>query len=296
MEVMDGVIVMDKPSGISSHGAVGAMRRIAGTRRVGHLGTLDPIATGVLPLVIGTATRLSQFFLGHDRAYESWVQCGFSTDTYDRAGEIIGERLDVRLDRERLESILTGFRGVQLQMPPAISAKKIGGVPAYKLARQKKPVDLKPIEIEIYELDLLAIEADRFHIRTRCSSGTYIRTLAHEIGRALGCGAHVDELRRTAVGEFSLADARTTEQLETLSGEGRLEEAMVAPADLLPEMPAQRVDHTAAGRIANGRDFEIAAFPSSTPAKRVKAISPEGRLLAIGELKLPTLYHPIIVF
>ena len=181
-------------------------------------------------------------------------------------------------------------------MPPAISAKKIGGVPAYKLARQKKPVDLKPVEIEIYELDLSAIEADRFHIRTRCSSGTYIRRLAHEIGRALGCGAHVDELRRTAVGEFSLADARTTEQLETLSGEGRLEEAMVAPADLLPEMPAQRVDHTAAGRIANGRDFEIAAFPSNTPAKRVKAISPEGRLLAIGELKLPTIYHPIIVF
>ena len=181
-------------------------------------------------------------------------------------------------------------------MPPAISAKKIGGVPAYKLARQKKPVDLKPVEIEIYDLDLLAIEGNRFHIRTRCSSGTYIRTLAHEIGRALGCGAHVGELRRTAVGEFSLADARTKEQLETLSGEGRLEEAMVAPADLLPEMPAQRVDHTAAGRIANGRDFEIAAFPSSTPAKRVKAISLEGRLLAIGELKLPTLYHPIIVF
>lgn len=296
MEVMDGVIVMDKPSGISSHGAVGAMRRIAGTRRVGHLGTLDPIATGVLPLVIGTATRLSQFFLGHDRAYESWVRCGFATDTYDRAGEMIGEWRDVRLDRERLEGILAGFRGAQLQMPPAISAKKIGGVPAYKLARQKKPVDLKPVEIEIYELDLLAIEIDRFHIRARCSSGTYIRTLAHEIGRALGCGAHVDELRRTAVGEFRLADARTTEQLETLSGEGRLEEAMVAPADLLPEMPAQRVDHTAAGRIANGRDFEIAAFPSRTPAKRVKAISPEGRLLAIGELKLPTLYHPIIVF
>ena len=296
MEVMDGVIVMDKPSGISSHGAVGAMRRIAGTRRVGHLGTLDPIATGVLPLVIGTATRLSQFFLGHDRAYESWVQCGFATDSYDRAGEIVGERRQVRLGRERLEEILAGFRGVQLQMPPAISAKKIGGVPAYKLARQKKPVDLKPVEIEIYELDLLAIEADRFHIRTRCSSGTYIRTLAHEIGRALGCGAHVDELRRTAVGEFRLADARTTEQLETLSGEGRLEEAIVAPADLLPEMPAQRVDHTAAGRIANGRDFEITAFPSSKPAKRVKAISPEGRLLAIGELKLPTIYHPIIVF
>jgi tRNA pseudouridine55 synthase len=296
MEVMDGVIIFDKPSGISSHGAVGMMRRIAGTRRVGHLGTLDPIATGVLPLVLGSATRLSQFFLGHDRAYESWVQCGFATDSYDRAGEMVGERHEVQLDPQQLETILAKYRGPQSQMPPAISAKKIGGVPAYKLARQNKPVVLQPSDIEIYELELLAIEGSRFHIHVRCSSGTYIRTLAHEIGRELGCGAHVDELRRTAVGEFSLANAHTQDQLELLGTDGRLAEAMVAPADLLPEMPAQRVDHTAAGRIANGRDFEIAAFPSNPPARRVKAISPEGRLLAIGELKLPTLYHPIIVF
>jgi tRNA pseudouridine55 synthase len=120
--------------------------------------------------------------------------------------------------------------------------------------------------------------------------------LAHEIGRELGCGAHIDELRRTAVGEFSLADSYTMEQLEALKDEGRLDDAVVAPGKLLPEMPSQYVDHTAAGRIANGRDFEVAAFPSSTPARRVKAISPDGRLLAIGELKLPTLYHPIIVF
>lgn len=272
------------------------LRRIAGTKRVGHLGTLDPIATGVLPLVIGSATRLSQFFLGHDRAYEAWVQCGFSTDSYDRAGEIVGEKHDVELDAAELESILAKYRGPQSQMPPAVSAKKIGGVPAYKLARQKKPVELKPVDIEIYELELLAVEGTRFQIRVRCSSGTYIRTLAHEIGQDLGCGAHIDELRRTAVGEFTLPDARTKEQLEELSGEGRLGEAMVAPADLLPEMPSQHVDHTAAGLIANGRDFEIAAFPTNPPARRVKAISPEGRLLAIGELKLPTLYHPIIVF
>ena len=293
---MDGVFVLDKAGGISSHDAVGAMRRIAGTRRVGHLGTLDPIATGVLPLVVGKATRLSQFFLGHDRAYEAWIRCGFATDSYDRAGETVGDRCQVELDPERIEEVLEQFRGKILQTPPAVSAKKIGGVPSYKLARQQKSVDLPPVEVEIYELDLLRTEGDRFQIHVRCSTGTYVRTLAHELGLRLGCGAHVDELRRTAVGEFRLADARTKAELESLSREGRLDEAIVPSEELLPEMPAQRVDRNAAARIANGQDFEIASFPSASPAPRVKAIGPNGRLLAIGELKLPTLYHPMIVF
>ncbi len=293
---MDGVFVLDKAGGISSHDAVGAMRRIAGTRRVGHLGTLDPIATGVLPLVVGKATRLSQFFLGHDRAYEAWIRCGFATDSYDRAGETVGERRQVKLDPERVEEVLSEFRGTIAQTPPAVSAKKIGGVPAYKLARQQKPVDLPPVEVEIYELDLLRTEGDQFQIHVRCSAGTYIRTLAHEVGLRLGCGAHVDELRRTAVGEFRLTDARTKTELESLSREGRLGEAIVPSEALLPEMPAQRVDRNAALRIANGQDFEIASFPLIPPARRVKAIGPDGRLLAIGELKLPSVYHPMIVF
>lgn len=293
---MDGVFVLDKAGGISSHDAVGAMRRIAGTRRVGHLGTLDPIATGVLPLVVGKATRLSQFFLGHDRAYEAWIRCGFATDSYDRAGEMVGERREVELDLERIEEVLEPFRGKIMQTPPAVSAKKIGGVPAYKLARQQKPVALQPVEVEIYELRLLATEGDRFQIQVRCSTGTYIRTLAHEIGLRLGCGAHVDELRRTAVGEFNLTDARTKAQLESLGLEGRLGEAIVPSAELLPEMPAQWVDSNAAARIAHGQDFKIASFPSPSLPSRVKAIGPDGRLLAIGELKLPTVYHPMIVF
>lgn len=293
---MDGVFVLDKPGGISSHDAVGAMRRIAGTRRVGHLGTLDPIATGVLPLVVGRATRLSQFFLGHDRAYEAWIRCGFSTASYDRAGEMVGEQQKVELDPRLVEEALSQFRGRQLQMPPAVSAKKIKGVPAYKLARQNKTVELEPVEIEIYELELLETVGDRFRIHVRCSAGTYIRTLAHEVGIKLGCGAHIDELRRTAVGEFGLDAARTKEQLQTLSDEGRLEEAMVCPEELLPELPARRVDQNAATRISHGQDFEVAAFLTGSPAMRVKAISADGRLLAIGELKLPTRYHPIIVF
>jgi tRNA pseudouridine55 synthase len=296
MEAMDGVFVLDKAGGISSHDAVGAMRRIAGTRRIGHLGTLDPIATGVLPLVVGKATRLSQFYLGHDRAYEAWVRCGFATDSYDRAGQMAGERRQFELDPERIEEILGQFRGKILQTPPAVSAKKIGGVPAYKLARQQKPVELQAVEVEIYELNLLRTEGDRFQIHVRCSAGTYIRTLAHEVGLRLGCGAHVDELRRTAVGEFNLASARTKGELESLSLAGRLGEAIVPSEELLPELPAQRVDRNAAARIAQGRDFEIASFPSGLPARRVKAIGPDGRLLAIGELKLPALYHPMIVF
>ena len=272
------------------------MRRIAGTRRVGHLGTLDPIATGVLPLVVGKATRLSQFFLGHDRAYEAWVRCGFATDSYDRAGEAVGDRRQVTLDPERIEEVLRQFRGRILQTPPAVSAKKIGGVPAYKLARRQEPVNLPPVEVEIYDLDLLQIQSDRFQVYVRCSAGTYIRSLAHEVGLGLGCGAHVDELRRTAVGEFCLTEARTKTELESLSRQGRLDEAIVPSEQLLPEMPAHRVDRNAAVRIAHGQDFEVASFPSGPPASKVKAIGPDGRLLAIGELKLPAIYHPMIVF
>ncbi len=293
---MDGVFVLDKPAGISSHDAVGMLRRIAGTRRVGHLGTLDPIATGVLPLVVGKATRLSQFFLGHDRAYEAWIRCGFATDSYDRAGEPVGEPQPVALDRERLEEALAEFRGEIEQVPPAVSAKKINGVPAYKLARRNEAVELDPVSVEVYELELLDVEEDRFRIRVRCSTGTYIRTLAHDVGQKLGCGAHVDELRRTAVGEFDLSQARTKEELEQLSSDDRLEEALVASTELLPEMPAQYVDQLTATRISHGQDFQVAAFPTAQPARRVKAIDGEGRLLAIGELKLPTLYHPIVVF
>lgn len=293
---MDGVVVVDKPAGISSHTAVQRMRRLAGIKRIGHLGTLDPLGTGVLPLVVGRATRLSQFFLRHDRAYEATIRCGFSTSTYDCEGEATSEPQEVELDRGRLEAALDAYRGTFPQTPPAVSAKKIDGIRAYKLVRQEKAVELEPVEVTIHELELKEVEGDRFSIRMRCGAGAYVRSVAHDVGRELGCGAHVETLRRTAMGEFNLDMAYRFEQLEELAEDGRLSEALVDAARLLPEFPACRVDEEAAGRIAHGREFHISRFSPAATAKRIKAIGPDGRLLAIGELRLPGAYHPAIVF
>ena len=281
---------------MSSHDVVQRVRRITGIKRVGHLGTLDPLGTGVLPVVIGQATRLSQFFLKHDREYEATVRCGFATSTYDREGEPTTEPVSVELERGQILDALEGFNGEVLQTPPQVSAKKIGGVPAYKLARQNKPVALEPVRVQFYELELLEVHQETFRLRILCSAGSYVRSLAHDLGAHLGCGAHVEELRRTTMGEFDLSQARSLPELEELAKEGRLEEALVPSRDLLPEMPAQYVDEPSAAKIAHGRDFRVTAFPIEPPAKRVKAISSGGRLLAIGELRLPGLYHPIVVF
>jgi tRNA pseudouridine55 synthase len=296
MKGMDGVVVLDKPAGISSHDAVQRLRKLLGVRRVGHLGTLDPLATGVLPLVVGKATRLSQFFLQHDRCYEATIRIGFATTTYDSAGEPLGEATPFDANPEEIDSALNAFRGRIRQTPPPVSAKKIGGVPAYKLARKNVEVNLEPVEIEVYQLDLLSAAGDSIRIRMRCSGGTYVRSLAHDLGAMLGPGGHITQLRRTSVGDLDLSIAHTFDQLETLKAEGRLKEAFVDPSRLLPEIPALRVDQAAATRILHGRDFNVLAFPSGQAARRVMAIGPDGSLLAIGELRLSQTYHPIVVF
>lgn len=293
---MDGVIVVDKPVGWTSHDVVGKMRRIAGTKRIGHLGTLDPLATGVLPLVVNRATRLAQFYTKSDKRYEAVVRFGFSTDTYDREGSPASEKTEVHLDRARLEEILTEFRGPISQVPPAVSAKKIGGVPAYKLARKQVVVEMKPVDIEIYSLELVECGEDHIRIEVDCSAGTYVRSLAHDIGQRLGCGGFVDQLRRTLSGDFTIAQARTIPELEELSKEGRLMEALVPSVSLLPEMPNEMVDTLTLGQIRQGRDFRVSPFRVQRNAKYVKAVGPDGNLVAIGEVKLPNLYHPILVF
>jgi tRNA pseudouridine55 synthase len=292
---MDGIIVLDKPRGISSHDAVQKMRRIAGIKRIGHLGTLDPIGTGVLPLVLGRATRLSRFFLNHDRAYEADIRFGFATDTYDACGEPVGEKQDVRIDAARLEELIAGFRGRLSQKPPPVSAKKIGGVPAYKLARKKQPVELEAVDVEVYEFTLREMEGSLARVTVRCSAGTYLRSLAHELGQRLGCGAHVEALRRTAMGEFTLERAKTVEQLEDLRRQERLAEALLALTAVLPEIPTERVDAATAAQIGHGRDFRVSPYGNRKGAKQVKAVDPQGRLVAIAEARLPLLYHPIVV-
>jgi len=293
---LDGVIVVNKPAAWTSHDVVAKMRGIAGTKSVGHLGTLDPIATGVLPVMVGQSTRLARYFDKSEKAYEAVIRFGFATTTYDREGEPLAPPVDVTITAEQIEACLAPMRGEIDQMPPPISAKKIGGVPAYKLARKNQPVELSPVRISIYELTLLSAEGDRARLRVRCSAGTYIRSIAHDLGIKLGCGAHVQDLVRTASGEFTLAQSRTLDELQSLKNEGCLAEALLPMADLLPHFPRVGIDDLTSRQIRQGRDFSVSPFRANPHAEHVKAIDPSGNLVAIGQIALPHIYHPVVVF
>ncbi len=292
---MDGVIVVDKPEGWTSHDVVAKVRGIARTRRIGHLGTLDPIATGVLPLVLEKATRLAQFYTRSDKIYEGAVRFGWATDTYDRAGAQVGEKRDVQVDAAELAALLERFRGEIWQTPPPVSAKKIGGKRAYDLARQALAVELEPVKVSIYELVLLSVEGAVVRLRAHCSGGTYMRSLAHDLGQLVGYGAHLEELRRAASAEFEIAEARTLEQLQSLAAEDRLVDAIVPASKMLPGMPAVYVDDVTLAHIRHGQNFPASPFRSEAASKYVKALSRQGDLVAIGEAVLPNLYHPVVV-
>jgi tRNA pseudouridine55 synthase len=272
------------------------MRRLSNMKKVGHLGTLDPIATGVLPLVIGRATRLAQFYTHRDKVYDAVIRFGFSTDTYDRAGVATSPEVAPPVfDAETIEPYLEQFRGKLLQTPPAVSAKKVDGRPAYELARKNIAVELTPVEVQIYELTLLGIEGSDIRVRAHCSAGTYLRAIAHELGRAVGCGAHLFQLRRVESGEFTLEGANSLEALQDLASAGRLSEALIPPAQLLPQFPSEHVDAAVEAQIRQGRDFPVSPFRVQKGAQYVKAVSHAGDLVAIGEVRLPNLYHPIVV-
>ena len=230
MNPMDGAVILDKPAGITSFGAVRRVRSLIGGGKVGHVGTLDPLGTGVLPMLVGRATRLARFYLGHEREYVAGIRFGWATTTYDRDGEAVREPVDVELERPLLEELFETYRGTLSQTPPQVSAKKVDGVRAYKLARKRRPVRLDPVSVEIRELELLEVDGSLAVVRCLCSAGTYIRSLAHDLGQEMGCGAHVASLRRTLVGEFSLENAHTLESLESMREAGRIEEAVLSPA------------------------------------------------------------------
>ncbi len=293
---MDGAVILDKPSGITSFMAVRKLRRLLDGAKVGHVGTLDPLGTGVLPMLVGRATRLAQFYLGHKREYVADIRFGWATNTYDRDGEPLEEPVEIRLAASDLEEPLSRFRGVITQVPPPVSAKKIDGVRAYKLARSQKPVAPNPIQVEIHELELVAVDGAMARVRCFCSTGTYIRSLAHELGRIMGCGAHVAELRRTRVGEFSLEDAWTLQELEELRDDGCLDQAVLSPLDLLPEIPIHRVGYDEAARIRQGRNFRVSPFGQCRDAQIVKAVTHDGRLVCLGKAVTPRFYHPFVVF
>jgi tRNA pseudouridine55 synthase len=319
---MNAVLIIDKPSGFTSHDVVARVRRILNERAVGHLGTLDPMATGVLPLVIGNMTRLAQFYLKSEKSYEGVIRFGFATDTYDAEGEPAAPLEQPKLTLAQVRELATNFSGMIEQMPPPYSAKKIGGVPAYKLARKKQEVALKPVQVEIKQFEILSMKDALASFQARVASGTYMRSVAHDMGQLAGCGAHLQSLRRTAVAEFSLEDAHTLAELEQAAQnmnhrrnsnhlkvedeeknpgtvdreEERSSESLtdlfVHPRKLLPSFPAVTATDEMASRIRHGRPVNL---PELSRARQVKVFSGQRDLLAICTRVAGTLFHPNIV-
>jgi len=289
---MNGVLVVDKPKGLTSHDVVNRVRRVLQEKSVGHLGTLDPLATGVLPLVLGKLTRLAQFYNDSEKTYEGEIRFGFATDTYDADGDPVPPVLEVTPNFEQLKGVAAQFRGVIQQTPPPFSAKKIQGVPAYKLARQNRVVDLTPVQVEIKEFAILGVEGDRARFRARVASGTYIRSVAHEMGKVLGMGAHLAGLRRTAAAEFDLGDARSFEQIEAGAASGAPEQLFVHLRRVLPALPAVTATDECAAKIRAGRSVNL---PEMSRAPLVKVFYGQNQLIAIAQRVAGTLFHPKVV-
>jgi tRNA pseudouridine55 synthase len=310
----DGALVIDKPKGKTSHDVVDAVRHLAGFRQIGHLGTLDPLATGVLVLLLGRATRLVQFYVGRRKRYAAGFRFGFATDTYDSDGEAQGPDTAPSLDRPVLEKLAAERIGRFEQMPPSFSAKKVHGRPAYELARKKQIVELKPVVVELFEYRLTEVAGSIARFVIECSSGTYIRALAHEMGQRLGCGAHLAEITRTAVGEFSLEQAIKLEELAEAGRAGKLADYVIRLENLLPNFPRVNILPIVERRVRHGSKFTVTpghvqpgrveAPPGATSQldageprpPRLRVFSQQDKLIAIAEAVVPRTYQPIVVF
>lgn len=288
---MNGLLVLDKPTGITSHDVVSVVRRATGERSVGHLGTLDPLATGVLPLLLGRYTRLAQFFGAADKQYTGTIHFGWSTDSFDADGERTSEPQSLTRTFDELRQLASRFHGELDQLPPVFSAKKINGVPAYKLARAGKEAPVKPARITIHDLQFLSLEGELAGFCMHVSAGGYVRSVAHELGQLAGCGAHLASLRRTAAGPFALREAVAVSELKALSP-AEIEARLVHPRLLLPEMPAVTVDEAVTGRIRNGMQANV---PEFSRAPMVKLFTSQRDLLAIARRVAGTLVQPVVV-
>lgn len=290
---MNGLLVIDKPRGITSHDVVSLLRRITGERSIGHLGTLDPMATGVLPLLMGKFTRLAQYFSASEKSYTGTIHFGFATDTYDADGDPIGAQIHPSFTLEQVRAAASRFHGDMEQMPPPFSAKKIAGTPAYKLARAGKPVELKPAKISIRSFTITALDGEEAPFTMSISAGGYVRSVAHELGRDLACGAHLSSLRRTQAGMFTLADAHTLEELEPLAGNlDALEQFCQHPRSLLAEMPSVAGDDWSLGRMRNGAQANL---PEFSQAPLVKVFAGQRELVGIARRVAGTLFQPVVV-
>lgn len=309
----DGALVIDKPRQRTSHDVVEAVRRLLGFRQVGHLGTLDPLATGVLVLLLGRATRLARFYGGRRKRYTSTFRFGFATDTYDADGTPLGPDTPPELDPAEMECLAAGFTGRFLQTPPPFSAKKVHGRPAHELARRRQPVELKPVEVEVFEMCLLETRGSLAKFSVECAAGTYIRSLAHEMGARLGCGAHLAEIVRTAVGEFTLDQAVGLGGFEQAVAAGNAAAWILPLERLLPELPRVSVLPIVERRIRHGSRFQIQLAqiqpgrketPQGAPAQldagewkpaRLRVFNQADHLIAIAEPVVPRTYQPVVV-
>jgi tRNA pseudouridine55 synthase len=289
---VDAVLIVDKPAGMTSHDVVARVRRIVGEKSVGHLGTLDPMATGVLPLVLGRFTRLAQFYNEADKRYEGVIRFGWATDTYDAEGQPVGREQTVKLSLEQIQAAAAEFVGRIAQYPPPFSAKKIAGIPAHRLARKGQPVELKPKEVEIKELEFYDCDGQTVRFRAWVSSGTYLRSLAHDLGKKLGAGGHLAALKRTAVREFTIDEAHSLEQLDLARAENLMDGLFLHPRLVLPEFPAVVATPESAARIRHGGAVNLPEF-SKAPIVRVFAGQRE--LLAIARRVAGTLFQPKVV-
>ncbi len=294
---MNGLLVIDKPGGITSHDVVNRLRRITGEKSIGHLGTLDPMATGVLPLLLGKYTRLAQYFSSAEKSYSGTIRFGFATDTYDAEGQPAGPDLwpevGPTVTLELIRKAAERFFGETEQVPPPFSAKKIAGKPAYKLAREGKPVELKPAKVLVSSFEIAVLENAEATFTMSISAGGYVRSVAHEIGQALHCGAHLSSLRRTQAGVFTLAEAHTLEQLEAAAGTAEaLESLCVHPRSLLPEFPSVTGDPQALGRLRNGAQANL---PEFSQAAMVKVFAGQRELVGIAKRVAGTLFQPLVV-
>jgi len=299
-----GVFIIDKAPGWTSHDVVAALRRLLRIRQVGHFGTLDPFATGVLPLSVGKGTRFAQFYLRSRKAYRGTICFGYATDTYDATGQPSSERATPHLDRFALEEVFRDFTGRLMQTPPPFSAKRVGGVRAHELARQRKPVALASVEVEVYALELLSVQADWVSFAVECSGGTYVRSLAHDMGQRLRWPAHLASLRRTAVAEFKESRAVTLEKLEEALRRGELETWRVPLEALLPECPELVVRGREEISVRHGHAFEL---PQALRPDRgdkagraafmnvLKIVNAERRLIAVARHVGGSVYHPDLV-
>lgn len=273
---MIGVLGVDKPSGPTSHDVVAVARRALGTRQIGHTGTLDPFASGLLLLCVGPATRLAEYLAGLDKRYEATARLGIATDTLDRTGRVLNEtEAWQELGPDAVRTAFVSQAGRRSQTPPAYSAKKIAGKRAYELARAGVEVQPDPVQVEILSLDVTDIDGARVRFRVHCSSGTYVRAVARDAGASLGVGAHLMELRRTAIGRFRIEGALAMEHLED---PGRVEGALLSPLAALAHLPERALDPDQARRVRHGQ-----AIPAGDTEKGLVVLAARQRLVAVAE-------------